>query len=237
MPTYVYAITDAGHPSRLDGVAGVGDPAGQLRALDRNGLKAVVSDAPDGLRAKRRDLMAHQLVLERLLDDGAILPMRFGLVSPDDHEVLDRLGENNDVWTRLLREVDGRLEYNLKVSRDEDALLREIIASVPEARRLNDLTLSDPGAHHEKVALGELLAHEIQVRQERDAHEILERLAPRAERDVSAGPAGSAFLNVSFLVAREKAAVFSDAVHRQAEARDESYSFALNGPLPPYSFV
>lgn len=237
MPTYVYAITDAEHPLRLDGVQGVGDPAGEVRTLRTDRLSAVVSDAPDGLRAKRRDLMAHQLVLERLLDDGTVLPMRFGLVGPDDDQVLAALSRDGGSYAQRLREVEGCLEYNLKVSREEDDLLREITETVPEARRLNELTRDNPGAHQQKVALGELLAHEVQARQEHDSHDLVAGLSRYAQRHAVAESGSTCFLNVSFLVNREKAAAFSEAVHQQAAERGDSYSLALNGPLPPYSFV
>lgn len=33
MPTYIYAITAADHPLRLDGLSGVGEPASELRTV------------------------------------------------------------------------------------------------------------------------------------------------------------------------------------------------------------
>ena len=62
-------------------------------------------------------------------------------------------------------------------------------------------------------------------------------LASAAERVSSREPTKTHFLNVSFLVRRDEAAAFSQAVHEEAERRGEAYTFALNGPLPPYSFV
>jgi len=74
VPTYIYAITAADHPLHLDDVSGIGEPPSQLRVVSTKALSAVVSDAPQDLRAKRRDLVAHQAVLEGLLTDGAALP-------------------------------------------------------------------------------------------------------------------------------------------------------------------
>lgn len=237
MPTYVYAVTAAGHPLRLEGLAGVGEPAGELRTLKTKSLSAVVSDAPPGLRAKRRDLVAHQSVLERLLADGAALPMRFGLIGPDDDQVLAALEENHDAYTARLEELDGCLEYNLKASRDEDDLLREIITGSEEIRRLNDLTRRDPGAHDQKMALGETLSREVQAHEDREGRDLAAALAPAALRHHIGEPAKADFLNVSFLVKRDAAASFSQAVHEEAERRGDAYSLRLNGPLPPYSFV
>ena len=237
MPTYLYAVTRADHPVRVDDLTGVGDPAGPLRAVAAGPLKAIVGDAPDGLRAKRRDLLAHQRVLEALMADGPVLPMRFGLVGPDDEQVRAAVEENSGTYTERLRELDDVCEYNLKVARDEDDLLREIITTVPEARRLNELTRADPGAHRERQALGEIVAREVRVRQDLAAEDLLSHLESAALRRSLVEPTGPHFLNVSFLVPRDRAAAFSEAVHREAEERGDAYALNLNGPLPPYSFV
>lgn len=237
MATYIYAITAADHPLRLDGLVGVGENPSELRVVRSGRHAAVVSDAPAELRAKRRDLVAHQSVLERLMAEGAALPMRFGLVGPDDDQVLAALEQEQDTYAQRLEELDGRLEYNLKVARDEDSLLREILTESDEARRLRDHTRSNPDAHGEKVALGELVSREIEARSDAAAERIAGQLAPAAERSSDAGPTKAHFLNVSYLVARDDAAAFSQAVHEAAEKYGDDYTFTLNGPLPPYSFV
>ncbi|KUL54458.1 gas vesicle protein [Streptomyces sp. NRRL F-4489] len=237
MGTYVYAITAADHPLRLDGVRGIGEPATRLRTVRARDLAAVVSDAPGSLRAKRRDLLAHQGVQSRLMSDGAVLPMRFGLVGDDDEQVAAVLAEQHDAYAERLAEVGGRLEFNLKVAREEDDLLREIMTDSDEVRRLNARTRQESATHQDKMALGELVAREVQARQERTGSELVERLSPAAERSAVSEPTGSHFLNVSFLVPRERTAAFSEAVHQEAERRGDAYTFTLHGPLPPYSFV
>ncbi|MCA1221916.1 GvpL/GvpF family gas vesicle protein [Streptomyces sp. 8L] len=237
MSTYVYAITASDHPVRLDGLNGVGEPASKMRTVRTEGLTAVVSDAPEDLRAKRRDVAAHQAVLERLMADGAVLPMRFGLVGPDDEQVAAALDGNRASYEERLAELDDCLEFNLKVSRDEDDLLREIVRESDEIQELNELTRQNPDAHNEKVRLGELITAEVKARQERDAREITDRLAPAALNTSVGDATQETLLNVSFLVKREKAAAFSQAVHEEAGLHSEAYTIRLNGPLPPYSFV
>jgi hypothetical protein len=237
VPTYIYAITAAGHPRSLEGLSPVGGSAAGLRTLGTEALAAVVSDAPEELRAKRRDLAAHQYVLEALLAQGPTLPMRFGLVGPDDDSVVSVLRENEDDYTRRLSELDGCLEYNLKAAREEDDLLREIISDSEEARRLRSFTLENPHAHEEKMRLGELVSQEVQARRESESRELVERLAGGARRHAVAEPAQPHFLNASFLVRRDEAAAFSQAVHEEAERRGDAYELRLHGPLPPYSFV
>ncbi|MFE7359387.1 GvpL/GvpF family gas vesicle protein, partial [Streptomyces sp. NPDC057543] len=87
MAVYVYSIVLTTHPQRLDGLDGVGDPPTTLRTVHTDKLSAVVSDAPEELRPKRRDLAAHQAVQERLMADGTVLPLQFGFTTTDDDAV------------------------------------------------------------------------------------------------------------------------------------------------------
>lgn len=237
MPTYIYAITPAEHPLRMDGLQGVGKDGSALRTVSTPTLSAVVSTAPEGLRAKRRDLAAHEAVLEQLMADGAVLPMRFGLVGPDDDAVTQALEENVGVYTERLKELDGRLEYNLKVTREEEDLLREIIATDDQVRQLNEQTREQPDAHDAKVRLGELISQRVTSRQSADSDSIVQNLSAYAVGSSVSDPTSKHFMNVSFLVERDKAAAFSEAVHQDAEQRGDAYTYYLHGPLPAYSFV
>ncbi|MEU6219348.1 GvpL/GvpF family gas vesicle protein [Streptomyces sp. NPDC047022] len=237
MPTYVYGITRADHPLRLEGVHGVGEPATALRAVRTDTLAAVVSDAPEALRAKRRDVRAHQGVLEALMADGATLPMRFGHLAPDDDQVTAALDAESDGYRARLAQLDGHVEYSLKVARDEDDLLREIVMRSGPVRELRERTLADPAAHEERLALGEMVSHEVDARRASEGEELRNALTPNAT-SVSVGEAGGGhLLSLSFLVRNEETAAFVRAVQREADRRGDAYTFTLTGPLPPYSFV
>ncbi|GGV05410.1 gas vesicle protein [Streptomyces litmocidini] len=237
MSTYVYAITDATHPVRLDGLRGVGDPPSPLRTVRTGTLTAVVSDAPPGLRAKRRDVMAHQNVLESLMADGATLPMRFGLLGPDDERVADVLDREEQAYRQRLAELDGHVEYHLKAGRDEEDMLRAVLADSEQARELNERTRDGSGTHEDRVALGELVSREVVARGEREAEEIVTRLDGSATRSTVSGVGGNHFLNASFLVPAERTDAFVQAVQAEADRCGNAYDFTLTGPLPPYSFV
>jgi hypothetical protein len=237
MSVYLYAVTAAAHPHRLDGLVGVGDPAGTLRTVQTTSLKAVVSDAPDGLRPKRRDLAAHENVQERLLEDGAVLPMRFGLVAGTDDEIVDALEQNSDAYVQALRDVEGCTEYHVKLARDEDALIREILTESDEVRRLDARTREDPGAHADKLALGELIGIEIERRREHTAEHVVDAMSGTSVRHVMGRPTQEHLLALSFLVRREQAGDFSRAVQQLADHLGSGSQLTLHGPLPPYSFV
>ncbi|MYS90732.1 MULTISPECIES: GvpL/GvpF family gas vesicle protein [Streptomyces] len=234
---YVYAVTRSDHPLRLDGLRTVGGRDDPPRVVVHGPLAAVVSPAPPGLRPKRRDLAAHQELQERLMADGSVLPMRFGLVAPDDTAVRTALEEHGQDYARRLGELHGTAEFNLKAARDQDDLLREVLGASEEARRLNQCTRDGTGSHEDRLALGELVARQVDARQRRQAEEIVGRLSGLARSSVLADPANDDFLNVSFLVERARAEEFTTAGRRMAHDYGDAYDFRLRGPLPPYSFA
>ncbi|MFF9482781.1 GvpL/GvpF family gas vesicle protein [Streptomyces sp. NPDC014733] len=237
MAVYVYSVVATTHPQRLDDLTGVGDPPATLRTVSNRKLTAVVSDAPENLRPKRRDLTAHQDVQERLMADGPVLPLQFGFTAADDEAVRAVLEEHADAFSERLRAVKGCTEYHLKAAQDEDAMLRRVLEESDEARSLNEQIrggANDPGL---PLALGELVAQEVQARQEQLAASVLKALRPLA-REESASPAtGNDFLNVSFLVARDDEEEFRTSVQKLAAELGADFDLRLRGPLPAYSFV
>ncbi|MEU3607277.1 GvpL/GvpF family gas vesicle protein [Streptomyces sp. NPDC035033] len=237
MPTYIYAIVPDGHPARLEGQRGVGEPPAALRTVRAGGVAAVVSDAAGDLRAKRRDVLAHEAVVESLMADGATLPMRFGLLGPDDAEVAEVLERDGGAYRARLAELGGHVEFHLRASRDEQDLLREIVTGSEEIRELNERTRSGSSGREDRVALGELVARAVDERNKEQADETLRRLGPVAARVSPSAPAGGDFLAASFLVATASADAFVGAVRKEADREGDACTFTLTGPLPPYSFV
>ncbi|RST15848.1 GvpL/GvpF family gas vesicle protein [Streptomyces sp. WAC05374] len=237
MAVYVYAITPATHPLRLDGITGVGEPAEELRVVTEGDLAAVVSDAPDGLRAKRRDVIAHQTVLQELLGQAGVLPLRFGALAPDDDAVRDALKERADNYRDRLAALHGCTEFHLKASCDEDVLLRDVLRQSDEARRMNEEIRSGQGGQDLKVSLGELVAAGVDARRESLAAGVVEALRPMAREIREADASGDDFVSVSFLVERERQNAFLEREADLAEQFGDEFSFRLHGPLPPYSFV
>ncbi|MFD3736076.1 GvpL/GvpF family gas vesicle protein [Streptomyces sp. NPDC058632] len=237
MSTYIYGITADAHPSLPEGMGGVGDPPREVRILKESGLAAVVSDAPEGLRPKRKELLAHQYVLSEVGAAGCVLPMRFGSVATDDKSVTGVLAERAEHYKERLRALDGRVEYNIKASHVEEAVLHRVMADSPELRALTEASRQAGGGSYEsKIQLGEMVATAVKGQEAQDAIALERALEPVAH-SVSVGPESTGWLaNVSYLVDRESAQEFMAAVERVREEMPH-LEVRVNGPLPPYSFV
>ncbi|MGQ4404348.1 GvpL/GvpF family gas vesicle protein [Streptomyces hayashii] len=237
MSTYVYGITAGSHPALPEGLGGVGDPSMPVRVLKEGDLAAVVSDAPEGLRPKRRELLAHQNVLAEAGAGGCVLPMRFGSVAPEDSAVTGVLAERAEHYKERLRALDGKVEYNVKATHIEEAVLHHVMAGSPELRALAEANRkAGGGSYEQKLQLGEMVAAAVKAQEAEDASVVQQTLEPLAAA-VGLGPESTGWLaNVSFLVDRDSAARFAEAVDELRQAHPH-LDVRLNGPLPPYSFV
>ncbi len=237
MSTYIYGITARSHPALAEGTGGVGDPPRPVRILTEGELSALVSDAPEGLRPKRRDLLAHQNVLSEAGAAGCVLPMRFGSVAPDDDAVTGVLAERAGHYRERLRALEGCVEYNVKGNHVEEAVLHQVMAENAEIRSLAEANRrSGGGSYEDKLRLGEAVAAAVKAKEGEDAATLQHALEPAADA-VSVGPESTGWLaNTSFLVPRDSAENFLAAVERVRAALPH-LEVRVNGPLPPYSFV
>ncbi|MEU1116462.1 MULTISPECIES: GvpL/GvpF family gas vesicle protein [unclassified Streptomyces] len=237
MTTYVYGIASSSHPALPDGMEGIGRPACPVRVLKNGDLAAIVSDAPEDLKPKRRDLLAHQNVLSEAGAGGSVLPMRFGSLAPDDETVVSVLGERAGHYGERLRTLDGKVEYNVKASHNEEAVLHQVLAENPELRAMVEANQRQGGGTHEqKLQLGETITNGVRAREASDAIEVRRALEPTVEA-VAEGPEGTGWLaNVSFLVDRKSAEGLLSAVE-ELKATQPHLELKVHGPLPPYSFV
>lgn len=237
MSTYVYGITSGSHSSLPDGMEGVGAPAQRVRVIKEGALAAVVSDAPEGLRPKRRDLLAHQNVLAETGAGGPVLPMRFGSVSPDDAAVAGVLAERSDHFKERLEVLAGKVEYNVKATHHEEAVLHRVMSENPGVRAFTEANRkAGGGTYDDRLRLGEMVVAAVQSREVEDAAELQRTLEPVAAA-ASVGPESTGWLaNLSFLVERESAEEFIAAVEDFRKAQPH-LEVRVHGPLPPYSFV
>lgn len=220
---YTYAVTLDDHPLRLDGLSGVGARPTPPRSVAAGPLRAVVSDVFEEPRPTGRDIGVHHDLQQRLMRDGAVLPLRFGCTAPDDDAVRSALEEHADVYAQRLRRLDGRVEYSLKASQ--------------EARQPED-DVRDGGAGPEAaLRLGDPGVRDVRPRLDALASGVTEAFRPFAQEVRPGEPSGGDFLSVSFLLSSDQDELFLATEMSLAHQMGEDFDFRLHGPLPPYSFT
>jgi hypothetical protein len=242
--TYLYGIGEASaFADATQGFTTAGiDPDGPVRALVHGELAALVSAVPH-LRydISRRNLLAHQRVLEEAMQRATILPVSFGTVASGDAVVIEQvLRRERDELVAQLARVRGRIELDVMAVWERDRLFEEIVAEDRAIRALRDSLLDVPedSAYYERIELGQRTEAAMQAKSQHLAAAILERLEPLASEVRLNEPLNDTMLlNAAFLVEREREAQFDALMQALGEEAEGRVLFKYIGPLPPHNFV
>ena len=235
---YVYGVLPASDQARVS-VGGV--EGAQVRTVEHGGLAALVSTVEADALAAAHELRAHWRVLEEASKATTVLPVRFGTVMEGDDAVRERVLEANAAGlTKLLDELAGRVQLNVKGDYDEERLLSTVVREVPAVATLRERVqkVSDSAGYYDRIRLGELVAAEVARRSEDDTALALARLEPLSvATDVGQPHSPDAAFNLAFLVEGSGVDAFSEAVGRLRAELGERVTLRYVGPLPPYSFA
>jgi hypothetical protein len=240
LPEYVYGVVAA--EARLPSTNGIGDQP--IRSVvGEDGVAAIVShlEAGEELRLGRDEVLAHSRVLENVLGAGPVLPMRLGIVMDDDDEIRERLLDPHaEELVDQLEQFRGKFEANVRVVYEEDALMREVVASDPQIAELREsIHGRDPDAtYYERIQLGQLVAEAVERIREADEQNLMSALRQVSlEQNVSAPSHERVALNAAFLLDQSQSDEFDQVLEALAEGQSGRLRFRYTGPLPPHSFV
>ena len=195
----LYAITDDPAP-----------PDPPLRAVRCDGLTALCAPAEPPEREPTPDaLWHHEEVVEALMEERDLLPVRFGTIVSDEHAAARAVAERRDELAARLDRVRGAVELAVRAE-----------ANAPKERALQGTT----GAEFIRAK-----AHRTEAA--RLLHEPLAFLA----RDCVVHP-GPELLRAAYLVEREAVEGFVSLV-RRLQAAHPGLEVLCTGPWPPYSFA
>jgi hypothetical protein len=223
---WVYAIGDLPEvppPPTAIGLAGA-----PLEGVREGGLLAVISRHADLPEMRAVDAMwAHEHVVEHLMAERAVLPMRFGSQLPREAALRRVLAIRQDELLGALDGVRGRVELAVRAVCADGAGR----ADVPVPAVAGAAERHDSGREYVRAKL------ELRDRAEAAGaalHAPLAALAVAESRRPVRGP--GELLRASYLVERPVMAKFRALAQRlQREHRDTAV--LCTGPWPPYSFV
>src|ERR1700760_4024787 len=168
---YVYAIVACEEPHEFK-TRGIGETSDLVRTINYRRIAAVVSDsAISEYDNSRRNMMAHMLVLEEAMEHFTLLPVRFGTVAANAHELEQRLlTPRYEELTGLLEQMRDRIELGLKAFWHEGAALEEVVRDNEPIRRmrdsLNGRSLAE--TYYDRIRLGEAVEKALAQKRARD---------------------------------------------------------------------
>jgi hypothetical protein len=183
-------------------LAGTGPVAGVYRAVTQR-------PSPSGAE----DLWRHDSLLEELMAERAVLPLRYGTVLDGEEELERILAERSAEFARLLERVRGRVELAVRVLADEE--------DRPDAT-------AGGGEYMRKLARRRARADR--------AATLLEPLEEVAEASVARDSAEEAWTRRAYLVERGRLGEFRRRLDELTESSPE-LRVTCTGPWAPYSFV
>lgn len=238
---YLYAIL-ACPDEREFKTRGIGERGDAVRTIPYRRLAAAVSASPIvEYESSRRNMMAHTVVLEEIMTEYDILPVRFGTIATGDAAVADRLlAPRYEEFTALLEEMHGRIELGLKAFWHEGVAFDEVVRENEKVRKLRTALLGRPleETYYERIALGEEVEKALNAIRARDEDAILSRLRPHSHKTKSNKIVSDRMvLNAAFLIERADSAAMDEAVKQLDADFGERLMFKYVGPVPPYNFV
>ena len=200
----LYAITDHPGPPLPD--------VAPLRVVPIDGLAGVYSTASDA-ELSPEALWRHEEVVEALMADRDLLPVRYGTRLDDEAAVARALEERREELAAALDRVRGAVELSVR-------------AAAPGAPEPAGAGGSDYLRARARAAAGH----------DRTARVLHEPLSALARASVEGTPHPPELFRAAYLVEHDAVERFTEAVGRLQNA-NQGLSLLCTGPWPPYSFA
>ena len=177
------------------------------------------------------NLWQHETVVEALMTDHSVLPVRFGMIFPDEGAVQAVMGTRYAEFSASLKRVCGYVELGLRVLWDDDSALaftpdQQLVPFPAGGRAYMLAQLEEERKTEKRRERAKALAEDI--------HIPLARLAAETTRRTLMTP--RLLLTAAYLVKREQVAAFQQEVEMLNSTYPE-VRLLCTGPWPPFSFV
>lgn len=240
-PLYLHAVVPAGR-TPMGNRSGL--PEG-VRVIEGKRFSAVVGGMPEkdlsghDRRSLAHLLLAHQKIVEEIMTVTPVLPVKFGTVAPDRESVERCLGGGAEELAAAFARLEGKVQFEILVTWDLDALFREIAAEKAVAALKTELAMAGgSGDRNGRIRLGELVKQSLERRRAELSMRLCEALREMAVDSV-ANPLmdDRMVLNLALLVKADEISHLDRCLESLDAAYGGQLTFRCVGPLPPHSFA
>jgi len=237
---YVYGIIEAKQPLSFGkmGIGGAGEP---VYTVNFQEIAAVVSKTSVYIfDPTRENALAHEHVIETVMKTHTIIPMSFGTVFRTDDDIREVLRSIFVSLKDVLKQMENKLEFGLKVNWDRDRIIEELKDADEEIRQFHqEITRKHlQSTYFARMQLGRMIDKALSERSAQYVRDIYEALRNVCVASRDNKPIGDKMImNAAFLVERDREAEFDGAVNKIAKFYGELLNFKYTGPWPPYNFV
>jgi len=205
----LYAITDDAAPPPPE--------LAQLEVVPVDGLAAVCTREPEP-EFSADAFWRHEEVVEALMEDRNLVPVRYGTRLEDESAVVRAVEERREELAGALRRVRGAVELSVRVMATGK---RPPVPSPADEVSGTEYMRSRASGEADR---------------DRASRAVHEPLASLARESAEGRPRPQELFRRAYLVERDSVTAFATAVARVQDEHPE-LSILCTGPWPPYSFV
>jgi hypothetical protein len=239
---YIYGIVRNTKPIDY-GPIGMGKRGDRVYGISYNGITAIVSASPIIIyEARRINMITHEKVLEEVMKEFTVLPVRFSTISEydDDAGILRIIEKDYNKFDEMLTKMEGKKELGLKIVAKEAEIYESIIEKYENIKALREKLMNLPvdKTHYQRVKIGEMVAEALKKETENYKETILAALNPLSvDVKINDNYGEMMILNAAFLIKNESEPAFDKVVNNLAEQYSRFMTFKYTGTLPLYNFV
>ena len=245
---YIYCVIET-KIDRNFGPIGIGGRGDEVSTLSYRDLGMVISNSPTTQYViSRENLLAHERVVEEVMKEFTVLPVRFCTIASSADEIRDLLDRRQREFKNLLRDMDHKIELGIKgLWKNMEVIFKEITEENKEIKKLKDnlqknkgrKNISSPRAFLEgQMEVGKLVEENLKRKKEKEAENIVDALRRTTfDHKLNNTVSDEMFINAAFLVDRGREKEFDNIMDDLSEKHKDRIKFMYVGPLPPYNFV
>lgn len=239
---YIYGIINTRGESGPD-FSGV-ESADSLHTIVHQNLGCVVSNYTGGeFRSMPKEdmvryLLAHQMVVEHVMKEYTVLPVKFGTVLATPGEVRDLLSQGCFQFESALCWIQGKVEVEVAATWDTGQVLANISTEPEIVQARESASRKGQPTVEERIQLGQIVKAAMDRHRDSYRERMIESLKSVAvDVQPNALVSDELVMNVAFLVEKARQEEFDGRVKQLDELFHDQINFRIIGPLPPYSFA
>ena len=235
---YVYGILEESNLKNFD-VIGVGK--NKVFTINHQDLAAVVSNIKGmEIDPTRKNLLAHTQVQELLLKEYTIIPMSFGVITQSTETINKMLEENYLNFKQELKRLSEKIEIELKVYWNKEAIKDEIESDHKYKQITNKIAKESCQAVKQDllIEVGQMVEAVVLKWKNVIGRDIYDNLASiAADACTNKSNEITNILNASFLVGKSEEKEFREKAYSLDAKYNNKVDIKYIGPLPPYNFL
>jgi hypothetical protein len=243
---YVYGVINSDEKKEF--TPAMKASSGAVYTIPHQDIACVVSNHQESSFDNRtrekaaKELISHQTVVENVMKEFSIIPIKFGTTLENADEVRRILERGYSEFKETLEDIDNKIELDVVAVWDDlDSVIKKIGEENREIRKFKEeiAKKSSADTFQERVKIGSMIKDILDKKRCAFQREMLEFLYNKVKIDESKKHvlmADQMVLNCAFLLDRDRENEFDQALRELNERYKERMNFRCVGPLPLYSF-